>query len=122
MLLVGGVTTILAFNRASPPANDDFENAMALYSGEVRSGFGDNYYATSEAYEPEHGQSSAGGSVWWSWDAHQSGEAELNVMTQDFEEVVGVYRGAVLQTLVEVAARQSGTTAPLRFSVQEGHS
>ena len=122
VLLAGGVTTILAFNRASPPGNDDFENARALYSGEVRSGFGDNYYATSELYEPEHGQSSTGGSVWWSWDAPQSGEAELGVMTQDFEAVVGVYRGAVLQTLVEVAARQPGTTDPLRFSVQAGHS
>ena len=122
VLLAGGVTTILAFNRASPPVNDDFENAKALYSGEIRSGFGDNYYATGELYEPEHGQSSAGGSVWWSWDASQSGEVELNVMTQDFEEVVGVYTGAVLQTLVEVAARQSGATDPLRFRVQEGHS
>ena len=122
VLLAGGVTTILAFNRAAPPGNDDFENARALYSGEVRSGFGDNYYATSELYEPEHGQSFTGGSVWWSWDAPQSGEVELNVMTQDFEEVVGVYRGAVLQTLVELAARQPGATDPLRFSVQEGHS
>ena len=122
LLLAGGVTTILAFNRASPPVNDDFQSASNLYSGEARSGFGDNYYASREALEPAHGQSPSGGSVWWKWNAPQSGEVELNVTAQDFEEVVGVYQGAVLQTLLEVTSRKAGNLDPIRFSVQQGHS
>ena len=122
LLLAGGVTTILAFGRVSPPVNDHFERARELRSGEGGSGFGDNYYATREVFEPAHAQTSAGGSVWWNWRASQSGEVELNVIARDFEEVVGVYRGAVLETLVEVASREAGNPMPVRFSAQEGQS
>jgi outer membrane biosynthesis protein TonB len=122
LLLAGGVTTILAFGRVSPPDNDHFERARELQAGEVSSGFGDNHYATREVFEPVHAQTSTGGSVWWNWRAGQSGEVELNVIARDFEEVVGVYRGAVLETLVEVASREAGNPMPVRFSAQEGQS
>ena len=122
LLVAGGVTTLLAFSRVSPPGNDHFEAARELQAGDAGSGLGDNHYATREVFEPAHAQTFAGGSVWWHWNARQSGAVEVNVIAQDFQEVLGVYRGAVLETLVEVAARGAGDQAPVRFSAQEGHS
>ena len=122
LLLAGGVTTLLAFSRVAPPGNDHFESSMELLAGDAGAVIGDNYYATREIFEPAHAQTFLGGSVWWHWNAGQSGEVEVNVIAQDFKEVVGVYRGAVLETLVEVAVRGTGDQEPVRFSAQQGQS
>lgn len=120
LLLVGGVTTLLAFSRVSPPVNDDFKRAGELLTGGEGLRFGDNLYATRETFEPAHAANVVGGSVWWSWKAEQSSEVEVTVIARDFEEVVGVYRGAVLETLVEVEARGAGDQWPIRFSAEQG--
>ncbi|MCP4847511.1 MAG: hypothetical protein GY899_06145 [Verrucomicrobiaceae bacterium] len=120
LILAGGVTTLLAFSRVAPPGNDRFENSMEFLTESTGSVFGDNYYATRELFEPTHAQTVLGGSVWWHWKAGQSGEVEVNVSAEDFKEVVGVYRGAVLETLVEVAARGEEDQEPVRFSAQQG--
>jgi hypothetical protein len=120
LLLVGGVTTLLAFSRVSPPVNDDFKRAGELLTGGEGSRLGDNLYATRETFEPAHAATVAGGSVWWRWKAEKSCEVEVNVIARDFEEVVGVYRGAVLETLVEVEARDAGDQWPIRFSAEQG--
>lgn len=118
LLLVGGVTTLLAFSRVSPPVNDNFRSAVELPTEGESADFGDNLYATREIFEPAHAATVAGGSVWWRWKARNACEVEVNVTARDFEEVVGVYRGAALETLVEIVSRDAGDQWPIRFSAE----
>lgn len=115
-LLLGGVATaILALHAASPPANDNFADAAALPAETSLQARGDNFYATRESGEPPHARMALGGSVWWKWRALEEKAVEVLVSTAGFDAGVGLYRGAVLSTLVEIAYQAEGDKQPLRF-------
>ena len=115
LLFAFGITTMLAYKRSLPPGNDDFKNALDLGSGYSLSSFSDFTYASRELGEPVHGGVSIGGSVWWKWNALEECEVELNVDSIDFEDVVGVYRGSMMETLVKVTSRQEAESKSLVF-------
>ena len=121
LLLAGGATTMLAIQRASPPDNDAFSDARRLRGEWGGASFGDSTYATRESGEPVHAAGAAGGSVWWRWRSPAAPcVVEVQVVGDGFEEVVGVYRGAVLQTLSEVVSRAAGDGAVLEFVAEPG--
>ena len=120
LLFAFGITTMLAYKRSLPPSNDDFKNALDLGSGFNLSSFSDFTYASREIGEPVHGGSSVGGSVWWKWHAKEECEVELNVDSVDFEDVVGVYRGSMMETLIKVASRKEVESKSLVFFAEPG--
>jgi outer membrane biosynthesis protein TonB len=120
LALAVAATAILAFKRASPPQNDAFRGGELLSPKLEASAFGDNLYATRESGEPAHGATVAGGSVWWRWTAPESCRVELEVRGNGFEEVVGVYRGAVIGTLAEVADRRGDEVGAIWFEAEAG--
>ena len=97
LLLAGGATTMLALQRASPPDNDAFKNGRPIRGEWGGSAFGDNTYATREPAEPVHAAGVNGGSVWWRWRSPSVPcSVEVQVVADGFDEVVGIYRGAVI--------------------------
>lgn len=82
----------------SPPqVNDNFANRILL-SGASPSGSGSTCGATSEAGEPQTGQT-----VWWSWTAPFSGNVEIRVDANGVvPPEVYAYTGNTLQSLVEL--------------------
>jgi hypothetical protein len=99
---------------AAPPANDDFENAVAL-TGASFSVPGSNVEATGQNGEPNHVLSSfadpvcavtfAPGcetSVWYSWTAPNDGTSWLQTCDSDFDTTLAVYTGDVFGGLSEV--------------------
>jgi hypothetical protein len=76
---------------AVSPANDDFAQATSLI-GDAGSLESDNYYATQEVGEPEHG-GPGGSSVWYRWTAPSSGPATFDVCTSSFDTLLAVYTG-----------------------------
>jgi sugar lactone lactonase YvrE len=93
----------LAFG-ATPnrPANDKFTNRVVL-SGVNVAATGSNSGATSEAFEPRHGLSSPGPSVWWEWKAATDGLLQLNTTGSSFDTVLAVYTGPTdLTNLVQL--------------------
>jgi hypothetical protein len=87
----------------SPP-NDNFENRIAL-AGTVVVTNGDNTGASMQADEPYHAaNSSCGRSVWWSWTAPTTDTVTISTAGSVFDTILGVYTGAELSALTEVAS------------------
>jgi PASTA domain len=83
------------------PANDDFAQATSL-AGDAGAVGGDNWYATQEAGEPEHG-GVGGSSVWYRWTAPSSGPATFDVCTTYIDSLLAVYTGENVGVLTRVA-------------------
>ena len=88
---------------AAPPANDNFASAQ-LVSGASGSVTGTNVEATKQAGEPDHAGDPGGQSVWFRWTAPSSGPFQFNTVGSDFDTTIGIYTGATLVTLTEVAS------------------
>ncbi len=82
--------------------NDDFANSYIIIgeSGQTR---GSNEGATKETGEPDHGYNSGGKSVWWSWTAPFNGIVSFNTHDSNFDTTLGVYTGAAVGDLTEIA-------------------
>jgi len=89
-------------NLPSPP-NDNFGNAQVI-SGSAGSTTGRNTVASKEGGEPNHGGNPGGVSVWYRWTAHNSGSVTFNTFGSDFNTVLGVYTGPVVNALTEVVS------------------
>ena len=87
----------------SSPANDDFANAEVL-TGTTASASGSNELATKEAGEPNHDGNVGGASVWYRWQAPQSGMAYLDTCDSDFGNVLAVYTGSAVNSLTWIAS------------------
>jgi len=96
-------TTKLHWSPFIPVANDNFANATVL-SGLWGSTNGNNAFATAEANEPTHVGLSSSHSVWFQWQAPQSGDVELDTLGSRFDTILAVYTGNSLATLNQVAA------------------
>ncbi len=88
---------------AAPPANDAFAQAITL-SGNPLSINATSVGATKESGEPLHAANAGGRSVWWRWTAAATGPVEFSTLGSDFDTTLGIYTGARVDTLIEVAA------------------
>ena len=85
------------------PANDDFANATVIVFP-TNTVFGSNAGATREPGEPLHDGLPGGSSVWWSWTATAGGQVTINTIGSDFDTVMGVYSGTVVNNLLMIAS------------------
>jgi len=85
---------------ATPPINDDFENALSLTQGTQTTSF-NSVGATTETGEPNH-TSSGGASLWWLWTAPASGQARAQTQNATFDTMLGVYTGSEVDSLSTV--------------------
>ena len=83
------------------PPNDNFVARIPV-SGAMVSVSGSSIGATKEAGEPNH-YSSGGGSVWWTWTAPASGTVTIDTIGSNFDTLLGVYTGTVVNNLIQVA-------------------
>lgn len=107
------------------PANDNFSAATELVDGNAT---GSTLGATSEAGEPDHGESEAESTVWYSWTPSASGTASVNACDGGYNvEVVAVYTGDQVDSLTEKAngycqlvfAAETGTTYRIAIASYE---
>jgi Divergent InlB B-repeat domain len=102
---------------AAPPTNDDFANAQAITLDTSVSG--SNFEATKEAGEPDHAGNAGGHSVWYSWTAPRTEAIGITLPCQfgtEFEVLMGVYTGSVVDALTPVASSQGFNTSCNPFS------
>lgn len=99
------------YNDLFSSAEDLAENADDLYTITTQ---GDNYNATQEPLEPQHGGNAAGKSVWWKWTAPTDGLVNLKTYWDDFDPlsfpdsyfdtILAVYVGDTITGLQEVTS------------------
>ncbi|NNF66112.1 MAG: VCBS repeat-containing protein [Gammaproteobacteria bacterium] len=85
----------------TPPANDDFANAVILSTDGTWSGT--NVDATAEPGEPIHA-ASGGVSVWFQWTVPVDGFLSIDTYGSDYDTTLGLYTGASVDTLTTIAA------------------
>src|SRR6266850_4323174 len=110
ILLSLGLAAVLAAQ--AQPANDNFANAVVL-SGTQVSTSGNSASpsnATREDGEPWIlGTANIGGrSVWFDWTAPVSAQTRIDTAGSSFNTLLGVYTGATVSTLTQVAANDNG--------------
>jgi len=85
------------------PLNDLFANAAELTGiGGVETA--SNLFGTKEPGEPRHAGNEGGHSLWYRWQAPYSGDLTLSTEGSDFDTLLGLYIGASVTNLVEMAS------------------
>jgi hypothetical protein len=106
---------------ATPPANDDFNKAVAL-SGNSGTTTGQNVGATKQSGEPNHAGNAAGHSVWWTWKSpmKQGGTLTIDTFGSGFNTVLAVYTGNKVTALTLKAQNDDtlGAQSRVSFPVQ----
>jgi hypothetical protein len=100
------------------PANDDFARALVISGYEVRVG-GDTFGGSAEPGEPAHAGQPAQRSLWWSWDAPETGRLFLDHV---FYDRCGLYVGATVDTLQAVLPWSQDPWVPVEFPVVAGQT
>jgi hypothetical protein len=98
------------------PANDDFAQATSI-AGDAGTLAGDNYNATQELGEPQHG-GPGGSSVWYGWTAPSNGPATFDVCTSSFDTLMAVYTGDAVGGLTRVTQNDDDCGYASRVSFQ----
>jgi Divergent InlB B-repeat domain len=98
----------LAIERGA--TNDDFAAARALEGSLPLYGSVDNRFATRETGEPNHAGAAGAHSVWFDWTATVSEPVFISTCTNSgqLDPVLGVYTGAAVNSLTEVASDDDG--------------
>lgn len=134
--LGAGITDISFINNwiTVPPAEvlpvqyedllvDMFEDAE-LVDDECGQVFGDNSEATCQDGEPYSVEHPGRRSLWFCWTAPRSGLVSMEIVDGDFDTVLGVYQGADVADLIEVAydddGSDRGNLSKLAFDAIEG--
>jgi hypothetical protein len=118
----GGFTLRVAY--VSPPANDWFYRAqeMAVPDGSTSPVRSAN--ATKESGEPNHAGNAGGRSVWYSWSAPSTGTATFDTAGSNFNTLLGVYTGDIVNALTTIAFNDDAgagvTTSRVSLPVQPG--
>ncbi|HUG11881.1 MAG TPA: immunoglobulin domain-containing protein [Opitutaceae bacterium] len=99
----GSVSLSVQHTGSAPPGNDDFANALTL-PGAGGATSGTNVNATKQTGEPDHADNEGGRSVWWNWTAPGDGTVAINTAGSSFDTLLGVYTGASVGALAEVAS------------------
>lgn len=119
VMVTAGLVTIPSFTLKlefhPPPANDNFEN-RALIPGHGGISLAYNLAATVQPGEPSAGYYDSGRTVWWTWTAPTNGQVTFQP-EDNFETVLGIYRGTVLTNLVAVTQTLN---SPATFNVVAG--
>ena len=87
---------------SAAPANDDFAAAQDLGSSLPVTVSGSNFGATLEVGEPSVPEA-AGHSVWFSWQAVETGPVTVDTCGSDRDTVIAVYRGTSVGALTRIA-------------------
>jgi Ca2+-binding RTX toxin-like protein len=121
-LAAATVAVVVPARALAAPGNDNFAAAQQL-SGTAGGVSSTNQGATKEIGEPDHAGNTGGASVWFRWTAGRSGG--LTVLTRhiSFDTVLGVYTGASVDSLTEVASNDnfgSGLASRLSFAAIPG--
>jgi len=83
------------------PVNDNFANATPI-SGNSITLVATNEGATREESEPAHAGFDGNHSVWWKWVAPESARYEIELQTENFSTLLGVYVGPSVDALTTV--------------------
>ncbi len=100
---------------STPPANDNFANRIAL-TGSLPSANGTSVLATREPGEPLHGADTNARTVWYSWTAPASGDAQLSEADSfgffgwSSSLIIAVYVGSQLNELTPVVLGGGGVS------------
>ncbi|HEV2392942.1 MAG TPA: TlpA disulfide reductase family protein [Verrucomicrobiae bacterium] len=103
----------------SPPANDNFVNAIPILSTNITVN-GDNDYATKEPGEPDHAGNPGGKSVWWTWQAPAVGYVTISthgstssVWGGPLDTLLAVYVGNSVSNVNEIASNDEDPATSL---------
>jgi hypothetical protein len=89
-------------DRMVPSGSDMFATASVL-TGSFTSATGSNDGATGEIGEPlPTADANPLASVWWQWTAPTTGTAVVNTCGSDFDTILGVYTGSVVNALTPI--------------------
>jgi hypothetical protein len=80
-----------------PPPNDAFAAAENLGTSFASGASGDNFDATLELGEPNHG--GGGASVWFRWVAPTTGSTTISLCESNFDTLLAVYGGGAVDSL-----------------------
>jgi uncharacterized repeat protein (TIGR03803 family) len=94
----------------SGATNDDFSNAQIL-SGSSGTTSGNNIGATKQPAEPDHAGNSGGSSVWFRWTAPSNGQFFFNTSGSDFDTLLAVYTGTMVNHLTPAASNDDANFA-----------
>ncbi len=101
---------------ATPP-NDDFAGRLTLpatTSVYVRTF---NHFATAQSGEPLHATLSAAKSIWFTWTAPSAAPVTVSLAGSDFDTLLGVYTGASVGALTELAGNDNASAGLLTSRV-----
>ena len=107
----GNTTSSGAFTVLSGvAANDKFSIAQTL-SSTSGTATGSNVGATKETAEPNHAGNAGGHSVWYVWQAPQTGIYTWDTAGSSFDTLLAVYTGNDVASLTAVAQNDDASTA-----------
>ena len=121
---VGSASRTVALSVEQAPANDKFQDAIALPQSSGNTS-GTNVGATKEAGEPNHAGQPGGRSVWWRWTAPSAGPASFDTLGSGLDTVLAAYTGNSVSDLVQIAANDNapGTTrSRITFTTVQGQT
>jgi uncharacterized repeat protein (TIGR01451 family) len=105
------------------PTNDMF-STHAVINGDTGQLSSNNLNASREAGEPNHAGGTGSKSVWWNWTPQTTGVASIDTHGSNFDTLLAVYTGTVLNNLDIVAANDNdgfiGNTSGVSFVAQAG--
>jgi len=108
-----------------PPANDNFDERAGLSGRKVLLGGFSNIGATAEEGERRHYYFAPEKTVWFTWTAPRSGQADLWLRGSNFDTILAVYRGSTFNRLRRVARDDDSggkLTSRIRFNVRKGRA
>jgi hypothetical protein len=111
-LLLAGSTAALA----TPPANDNFAEREDLSSTLPIKVTGSNAGATKEEGEYIPGLAPAGHSVWFEWEATNTGWVTIGACEDEFPTILAVFTGTELEHLTPVAGGNASEGPDCRTS------
>gem|GEM_PF-6199744 len=102
--------------------HDLFVNRCSLQS-ELADVVGDTSSATFEPGEPSHSGADGGKTIWWQFQAPQTGWVTIDIQDGDFLPLMVVYQGSSVSELIEVTRNENDVDGSLMrqlgFLVQE---
>lgn len=92
---------------ANLPANNNLASASALSNTNTGSIRSSSILSTKEIGEPEHAGNAGGQSVWWKWTAPANGQLTLDTHDSNYDTLLAVYSGTVVNALSNLAANDN---------------
>ncbi len=97
---------VLNLRLVVPPANDNLASAQRILGISPRV-TGTNVGASKESGEPNHAAVPGGSSVWYRWQAPQTGRVRISTEGSQFDTIIAVYTPNSSNLLVGIAANDN---------------